>query len=101
MAALSSVFLSSVFLSFGVTLAVAGLFGAYFGKGRSRAVGFLLAILAVILLGLFCALTWDVVPGLAPVFNPDVVAQGLVAVMAALIGAVLAGFFFVASVMKS
>jgi membrane associated rhomboid family serine protease len=101
MAPLSSIFLSSVFLSFGVTLAVAGLFGAYFGKGRSRAVGFLLAILALILLGLFCALTWDVVPGLDPVFSPDIVAEGLVAVFAALLGAVVAGFFFVAAVMKS
>lgn len=101
MAALSSVFVSSVLLSFGVSLAVAGFFGAYFGKGRSRAVGFLLAIVALLLLALFCALTWPLIPGLSPVFNPDTIAQGLVAVVAALIGAVVAGLFFVASVMKS
>lgn len=101
MAALGSIFVSTVLLSFGVSLAVAGFFGAYFGKGRSRAIGFLLAIVALLLLGLFCALTWPVVPGLSPIFNPDVVGSSLVAVFAALIGAVAAGLFFVASVMKS
>ena len=97
---LGSVFLSTVLLSFAVSLAVAGFFGAYYGKGRSRAVGFLVAMLALLLLGLSCALTWQIVPGLAPIFNPDVVAQSLVAVVAALIGAIVAGFAFVLAVTK-
>lgn len=99
--AAASVFVSTLLLSFAVSLAVAGLFGAYYGKGRSRAVGFLVAMLAMLLLGLSSALTWHIVPGLVPVFNPDVVGQSLVAVVAALIGAVAAGLAFVASVMKS
>lgn len=101
MAGLASVFGSTVLLSFGVSLAVAGLFGAYYGKGRSRAVGFLLALVALLLLGLSVALTWPVIPGLVPVFDPDVVGQSLVAVVAALIGAVVAGLFFVASMTRS
>ena len=97
---LRSVFLSTVLLSFAVSLAVAGFFGAYYGKGRSRAVGFLLAMLALLLLGFSLALTWPIIPGLAPVFNPDVVGQSLVAVVAALIGAIVAGFAFVIAVTK-
>lgn len=100
MAALGSVFLSTVLLSFAVSLAVAGLFGAYYGTGRSRAVGFLLALFALLLLGLSLALTWSIVPGLVPIFSPDVVAQSLVAVVAALIGAIVAGLFFVVAVTK-
>ena len=100
MAGLFSVFASTVMLSFAVSLAVAGFFGAYYGKGRSRAVGFLIALLALLLLGLSCALTWPIIPGLAPVFSPDVVGQSLVAVVAALIGAIVAGFFFVFTVTK-
>lgn len=100
MAALGSVFLSTVLLSFAVSLAVAGFFGAYYGKGRSRAVGFLLALVALLLLGLSLALTWPIVPGLVPIFNPDTVLQSLVAVVAALIGAIVAGLAFVVAVTK-
>lgn len=100
MAALGSVFLSTVLLSFAVSLAVAGFFGAYYGKGRSRAVGFLLALFALLLHGLSLALTWPIVPGLTPIFNPDTVLQSLVAVVAALIGAIVAGLAFVVAVTK-
>ena len=100
MAGLFSVFASTVLLSFAVSLMVAGFFGAYYGKGRSRAVGFLVALLAMLLLGLSCALTWPILPGFDPVFSPDVVGQSLVAVVAALIGAIVAGFFFVFAVTK-
>ncbi len=99
--ALSSVFLSTILLSFGLSLFVAGLFGAYFGKGKSRSVGFVLAILAVLIVGLFAALTWQLVPGLEPSFNPEVVGQSMVAVVAALLGTVLAAGLFVASIMRS
>jgi hypothetical protein len=98
---LGSIFVSTVLLSFAVTLAVAGAFGAYYGKGRSRSIGFLVFLVAVLLLGLFAAMTWDLLPGLMPIFAPTVVAQSLVAVVAALIGALLAVLAFIASVMRS
>lgn len=100
MAALASVFLSTVLLSFAVSLAVAGFFGAYYGKGRSRAVGFLLALVAFLLLGFSLALTWPIVPGLVPIFNPDTVLQSLVAVVAALTGAIVAGLGFIFAITK-
>ena len=98
---LGNIFVSTVLLSFAVTLAVAGAFGAYYGKGRSRSIGFLVFLIAVLLLGLFAALTWTLLPGFPPVFIPRIVAQSLVAVVAALIGALLAVLAFIASVMRS
>ena len=101
MAALGSVFLSTVLLSFGLTLIVVGLSGAYFGKGRSRAVGFLLTIVALLLVALFSALTWPIVPGIEPVFEPGVVGQSVLAVLAATLGSILAVGLFIAAVMRS
>jgi hypothetical protein len=101
MAALGSIFLSTVLLGFAVTLAVAGAFGAYYGKGKSRSLGFLVALVALLLLGLFAALTWPLVPGIVPVFSGPVVAQSMVAVVAALIGALVAVLLFVATVTRS
>ncbi len=101
MAAFGSVFLSTILLSFGLSLFLAGLFGAYFGKGKSRSVGFVLALVAVLLVALFAALTWPLVPDLQPVFDARVVGQSLIAVLAATAGTILAIFAFVASVMRS
>lgn len=98
---LVSIFGSTVLLGFAVTLAVAGLFGAYYGKGKSRSVGFLVALVALLLLGLFASLTWPLLPGVAPIFSPNVVLQSMVAVVAALIGALVAVLLFVATVTKS
>lgn len=98
---LGSIFVSTVLLSFAVSLLVAGAFGAYYGKGRSRSIGFLVFLVAVLLLGLFAALTWDLLPGFVPVFEPSIVLHSMVAVVAALFGALLAAVAFVASVMRS
>jgi|SRR5688572_17919717 len=99
--AATPVFLSTLLSSFGLTLLVAGLFGAYFGKGRSRAVGFLLALVASGLIALFAALTWPLLPGLEPIFDQEQVVAAMAAVLAAMLGAAAAVFLFVASVMRS
>ncbi len=98
---LGTVFLSTLLLSFAFTLCVAGLFGAYFGEGRSRSTGYLLALFSILLIGLFAALTWPIIPGVEPVFNADAVAQSLVAVLAASVGSLLAIGGFVAAVMRT
>ena len=99
--ALGSVFLSTLLLSFALTLAVTGVLGAYFGKGKSRSMGWVLCLIAVLLVGLFVALTWQVVPDVAPVFNPGIVAQSMVAVVAATAGSILAFILFIAAVKRS
>lgn len=99
--ALGSIFLSTLLLGFGITLFVAGLFGSYFGQGRSRGVGFALSLVAILILGLFAALTWPLVPGIETRFSPQVIASSLVAVLAATLGSLVAAGTFVLSVMRS
>ncbi len=99
--ALGSIFLSTLLLAFGFTLLVAGLFGSYFGQGRSRGVGLALALVAVLIIGVFSALTWDLMPGIEPRFDPDVIASSLIAVLAATLGSLVAVGTFVMSVMRS
>ncbi|HEX2066078.1 MAG TPA: hypothetical protein VHI93_04620 [Candidatus Thermoplasmatota archaeon] len=99
--AIASTFVSTLLLSFAATLLLAGLFGAYFGKGRSRTLGLSLSLVALLLLALFCALTWDLVSGVRPVFDPYTVARSMVAVLAATLGFFVAVGIFVAAVMRS
>lgn len=96
-----TIFVSTLLLSFAFTLLVAGLFGAKFGQGRSRGIGVLLSLVAVLLIGVFLALTWPLVPGFPPIFNPEAVSQSIVAVLAATVGAVVAIVAFIASVMQA
>lgn len=97
---LGTIFLSTLLLSFGFTLLVAGAFGAKFGQGRSRALGVTLSLVALLIVGIFMALTWQLVPGVEPVFDAVLVSQSLLAVLAATVGALVAVGTFVASVMK-
>lgn len=99
--ALETVFLSTLLLSFGFSLFIAGLFGAKFGQGRSRGIGILLSLVALLLIGVFAALTWDLVPGFAPIFDAKLVGQSIVAVLAATLGTAIAVVTFVASVMRA
>ena len=96
-----STFFSTGLLGFAFALLAGGLFGAYYGKGRSRSIGFLLAITALLVAGLFSALTWDLVPGIDPIFNPSQVLEATVAAIAAAVGAVLAVLLFVSAVTRS
>jgi hypothetical protein len=101
MATPAAVFFSTLLLSFAIGLFLAGLFGAYFGQGRSRSVGFVLTLVAMLLAGLFAALTWPIIPGLAPIFNAQAVGQALTAVVAAMLGSIVAVAVFVLVMMKS
>lgn len=95
------VFFATLLASFAFSLLLAGIFGAYFGQGRSRSVGFLLSLSAILLLGVFVALTWQVIPGVEPVFDADAVTQSFIAVGGALLGTILAVAAFVMAVMRS
>ncbi len=99
--AVESIFLSTLLLSFAATLLFAGLFGAYYGKGRSRSLGIVLALVAAILIGLFCALTWPLINGIQPVFDPEAVGRALAAVGAATIGFAVALGVFIFAVVRS
>ncbi len=92
---------ANVFLSFAMMLLLAGLFGAYYGKGRSRSIGFSAMLLAILLLAVFAALTWPLVTGVKPIFDSYQVLNSIAAVGAALLGAVIAAAMYVVIVMRS
>ena len=101
MSQLLSVFGAILVFAFGLFTLLAGLFTAYFGAGKSRAIGFTLTVVGVIGLVLFAALTWNVVSLIHPYFAPSDVVVGLVGVLGAAVGAVLALIVFLISIMKA
>jgi hypothetical protein len=102
--ALTDVFSSILVLSFGLFTLLSGVFTAYFGAGKSRKIGLGLTIIGLLALIIFAGLTWG---GVAALQNlgvqwraPEVMA-GIVAVIAAGVGAFLALGLFLVSIMKA
>jgi hypothetical protein len=101
MAELLNTFFAILIFAFGLFTLMAGLFTAYFGAGKSRAIGITLTVLGVIGLVLFGALTWPVVSLITPIFVAGDVVYGLVGVLGAAVGAVIALVVFLVSIMKA
>ena len=101
MAELLNTFFAILIFAFGLFTLMAGLFTAYFGAGKSRAIGITLTVVGVIGLVLFGALTWDIVSLIKPIFSPGDVIFGLVGVLGAAVGAVIALVVFLVSIMKA
>lgn len=100
-------FLSMLTLVFAVASIIAGLFTAYFGSGRSRAVG---GILIVIGLLVFVIFLWGAgllesfmdMPGEDSILLfKDHILSGVVAILGAIIGAVIALGIFLMAIMKA
>lgn len=91
-------------LVFAIASIIAGIFTAYFGSGKSRAVG---AILIVIGLIVFVLFLWGA--GLVTFLGtaPDIlnfvgaITNGIVAVIGAVVGAVIALGIFLLAIMKA
>ena len=101
MAELLNTFFAILIFAFGLFTLMAGLFTAYFGAGKSRAIGITLTVIGVIGLVLFGALTWDIVGLITPIFDPNDVIYGLAGVLGAAVGAVIALIVFLVSIMKA
>lgn len=97
------VFLGILLFAFGLFTLLAGLFTAYFGAGRSRAIGFVLTILGLIAILLFAVFTWALVPTLPSPFldSQRAIVLSLVGVLASAVGAVVALVVFLLSIMKA
>ncbi|UCD13906.1 MAG: hypothetical protein JSW60_00370 [Thermoplasmatales archaeon] len=99
-----SYFLSMLMLVFAVASVIAGIFTAYFGSGKSRAVGAVLIIIGLIVFVLFL---WgaDVLTfmGMPPeiMYFKGVVVNSIVAVIGAVIGALIALGIFLLAIMKA
>ena len=92
-------FLSLIIVVFGLVLIIAGIFAAYFGAGKNKAYG---AILAVV--GLIVAVFWIYVAGpgdIVHVYLWDVFVQAFWDLVAILIGALAAVGIFLVLVLKS
>ena len=97
-------FLSMLTLVFAIASIIAGIFTAYFGSGKSRAVGAILIIIGLIVFVLFLwgagILTFMGAPPAILDFAGYIV-NGIVAVIGAVIGALIALGIFLLAIMKA
>ena len=100
-----SYFLSMLMLVFAVASIIAGIFTAYFGSGKSRAVGAILVIIGLIVFVLFM---WGAglltsFMGVPPTMMNfcGVITNGVVAVIGAVVGALIALGIFLMAIMKA
>ena len=97
-------FLSMLMLVFAVASIIAGIFTAYFGSGKSRAVGAILIVIGLIVFVLFLWFAGTLsFMGTAPISwaGKDVIINGVVAVIGAVVGALIALGIFLMAIMKA
>ena len=95
-------FLSMLMLVFAIASIIAGIFTAYFGSGKSRAVGAVLIIIGLITGVLFLWFAGILgFMGTAPLSFSGYVVNGIVAVVGAVIGALIALGIFLLAIMKA
>ena len=93
-------FLSMLMLVFAVASIIAGIFTAYFGSGKSRMVGMILVLIGLIVFFVF--LCGAGVLNFIPSLNfTDAVIPGIVAIIGAIIGALVALGIFLLAIMKA
>jgi hypothetical protein len=99
----TDVFVGIALFSFGLFTLLAGLFTAYFGAGKSRAIGFVLTLFGLLGLLIFATITWPVVD-VVPTYlgaSRQAIVTSLVGVIGAAVGAVVALIVFLISIMKA
>ena len=94
------VFISVLLLTFGLFLILAGAFTAYFGSGKSRAIGIGLLVFGIVM-GILVVLMFqlDIVPIELEFWT--VIKDALIYIGAALVGAAVAIGVFLVAIMKS
>jgi hypothetical protein len=96
-------FLSMMTLVFAIASIIAGIFTAYFGSGKSRAVGAILIIIGL-LVGVIFLWGAEIIPlGNIPdllAFRPFII-NGIIAVVGAVVGALIALGIFLLAIMKA
>jgi hypothetical protein len=103
---LVSQFLSMMTLVFAIASIIAGIFTAYFGSGKSRAVGGILIIIGLLVFVIFlygAALFVDGILGVPEgILNfQGTIVQGVVAIVGAVVGAAIALGIFLLAIMKA
>jgi len=100
MEAIWDVFVSMLLLVFAIGTIIAGIFTAYFGSGKSRAIGGVLLIVGVIVAIIFYNYTTGDFWGTKE-WSWEAVKYGISAVIGAIIGALIALGVFLAGIMKA
>ena len=95
-------FLSLVILVFAVVMILAGVFSAYFGKGKNRAYGLIMAVVGLLVAVVFSYLLYDgPIAELVAVNSWDLVYNAIVYLIGILVGALIAVGIFLVTVLKS
>lgn len=99
---LMSLFVSMLMLVFAIGAIIAGLFTAYFGSGKSRGIGGVLLVIGIIVAIVFYNFTTGDLWG-SVMFKGgrDLIIDGVVSVIGAIIGALIALGVFLAGIMKA
>ena len=95
-----SYLLSMLTLVFSIASILAGAFTAYFGSGKSRAIGGVLIAIGAIVFVLFLGWAGVFSIGLQPIFS-GVIVNGILAVIGAIIGGLIALGIFLVAIMKA
>jgi hypothetical protein len=103
---LINVFLFVLLLSFGIFSLLAGIFTAYFGAGKSRAIGGVLLVLGLVVIlvwvyfGILSSYPDDSILGIVH-WEAARTMEAFITVLGAIIGAVVAIVMFLVAIMKS
>jgi len=92
-------FVTILLMVFALMMVIAGIFTAYFGSGKSRAIG-----VALLLIGLIIGIVWTVMAGMTDIINiklGDVVWDAFLNILAGLIGILAAIGVFLLAIMKA
>ena len=94
-------FVSMLMLVFAIGAIIAGLFTAYFGSGKSRAIGGILLLIGLIVAFLFYNYSGDSAFFGDPEWSWEAVKWGVSSVVGAVVGALVALGVFLAGIMKA
>ena len=98
-------FLSMLTLVFAIASIIAGIFTAYFGSGKSRAVGGILIVIGLLVFVIFlygAGLLESFMGAPSGVFVfKDTIVQGIIAILGAIVGAIIALGIFLLAIMKA
>jgi hypothetical protein len=104
MEGLAQYFLSMMTLVFAIASIIAGIFTAYFGSGKSRAVGAILIVIGLLVGVIFLwgasILSFMGTP-IDLLYFKGVIVNGIVAVVGAVVGALIALGIFLLAIMKA
>ncbi len=95
-------FLSLIVLVFALVMILAGIFSAYFGKGKNRAYGIIMVVVGLVVGVIYGYLLMDgPIEEIKNVVGWDIVYNAIVYILGILIGAGIAVAIFLVTVLKS